>query len=96
MNGTINKENIAKEIADEFGISKSQSAEMINDIIEVMTDVIYNEGKVRIPYFGTFTRKNKNARVGRNPKTKQEFDIPARELITFKASDFFKNFVNDN
>jgi len=93
---TINKENIAKEIADEFGISKSQSAEMINDIIEVMTDVIYNEGKVRIPYFGTFTRKNKNARVGRNPKTKQEFDIPARELITFKASDFFKNFVNDN
>ena len=96
MVDTINKESIAKEIAEEFGISKSQSAEMVGDILDVMTDIIFTEGKVRIPYFGTFTLKDKNARVGRNPKTKQEFDIPARSLVTFKASDFFKDFVNDN
>jgi integration host factor subunit alpha len=93
---TINKENIASEIAEQFGISKSQSAEMVGDIIDVMTDIIFEEGKVRIPYFGTFILRDKNARVGRNPKTKQEFDIPARTLVTFKASDSFKDFVNDN
>lgn len=96
MSETINKENIAKEISEEFGISKSQSAEMINDIIEVMTKVTYETGKVRIPYFGTFSKKSKVARIGRNPKTKKEYKIAARELITFKASDFFKDFVNDN
>jgi nucleoid DNA-binding protein len=96
MSDTINKENIAIEIAEEFGISKSQSAEMINDIIEVMTNLTYETGKVRIPYFGTFSKKEKVARIGRNPKTKKEYEIPARELITFKASDFFKDFVNDN
>ncbi len=71
MSDTINKENIAIEIAEEFGISKSQSAEMINDIIEVMTNLTYETGKVRIPYFGTFSKKEKVARIGRNPKTKK-------------------------
>lgn len=96
MSETINKENIATEISEEFGISKSQSAGMVNDIISVMAKITYESGKVRIPYFGTFSKKEKVARMGRNPKTKEEFKIAAREVITFKASDFFKDFINDN
>lgn len=96
VNKTINKENIAEEISQEFGLSKSQSVEMVNDIVDLMTDIIHEEGRFRIPYFGTFTTRQKNARIGRNPKTKQEYGIPARQVISFKPADFFKDFVNDN
>ena len=69
---------------------------MVNDIVDVITETIYTEKKIRIPYFGTFTVKSKNARIGRNPKTREEYEIPARDLVSFKASSFFKNYVNDN
>ena len=72
MVNTINKEIIAEEISQDLGLSKSQSQDMVNDIIDVMLDVIQNEGKLRVPYFGTFVVKSKNSRIGRNPKTKQE------------------------
>lgn len=93
---TINKEVIAREISQELGLSKSQSQEMVTDIVNVMLNIIEDEGKLRVPYFGTFFIKHKGSRIGRNPKTKQEYVIPARKLVTFKASDFFKHYVNDN
>lgn len=93
---TINKESIAEEISQELGLSKAQSQEMVNDIVDVMLDIIRDEGKLRVPYFGTFLTKSKKSRMGRNPKTKEEYSIPAREIVTFKASDFFKHYVNDN
>ena len=96
MVDTINKEIIAAEISEELGLSKAQSQEMLNDIIESMIEIIYNDGKLRVPYFGTFHIKKKTPRIGRNPKTRQEYNIPARQLITFKASDFFKTYINDN
>ena len=93
---TINKDIIASEIAAELGLSKVQSHEIVGDILDAMLNIIQTEEKLRIPYFGTFTLKNKNSRVGRNPRTKEEYEIPARQLVTFKASDFFRHYVNDN
>jgi integration host factor subunit alpha len=93
---TINKENIAESISNEVGISRSQSQEMVNDIIGFMTQIIETEDKLRVKYFGSFQKHKKNQRIGRNPKTKEEHVIAARELITFKASDIFKQYINDN
>jgi integration host factor subunit alpha len=96
VDNTINKELIAEEIALDLGVSKAQSQEMINDIIDIMIDHVFTHQKFKIPYFGTFTIHNKVPRIGRNPKTKQEYEIPARQLIAFKAAEAFRDFVNDN
>jgi integration host factor subunit alpha len=93
---TINKEDISEAIATDVGISRSQSQEMVTDIINFMTKIIEDEKKLRVKYFGSFQIHEKNQRMGRNPKTKEEHVIAARTLITFKASDIFKQFINDN
>ena len=50
--------------------------------------------KIKITSFGTFLKKRKNMRIGRNPKTKEKKIISARNVITFKASRFFKDKIN--
>ena len=96
VDNTINKELIAEEIALELGCSKAQSQDMVNDIIDIMIDHIFVNEKFKIPYFGTFMIHKKSPRTGRNPKTRQEYAIPARQLIAFKAAEAFRDFVNDN
>ncbi len=90
----ISREVIADTIHDEFGFSRKECLEIVNDILEIIISGINTSKIVKIHNFGTFKLKKKKSRVGRNPKTKEEFIIQDRNVITFKASKKILKFIN--
>ena len=95
----INKQNISRdEIAEamnsEFGFNRKLCLDIVNNIIDIIIEGLEQDGKVKIHNFGTFKLNSKKSRVGRNPKTKEEYNISSRNVITFKASKILLNFIN--
>ena len=95
----INKQNISRdEIAEamknEFGFNRKQCLDIVNDIIDLIIEGLQSDKKVKIHNFGTFKINSKKSRVGRNPKTKEEYNISSRNVVTFKASKILLKFVN--
>tara|TARA_B100000575_G_scaffold94063_1_gene74993 strand:- start:685 stop:1002 length:318 start_codon:yes stop_codon:yes gene_type:complete len=92
----ISRENIADSINAEFGFSRKECLDIVNDIIEIIINGLNQNGIVKIHNFGTFKLKRKTSRIGRNPKTKEEFLIEDRNVILFKASKNILKFINKN
>ena len=66
----------------------------VNDIIDIIIQGLKVNGYVKIHNFGSFKIKRKNSRIGRNPKTKEDFMISERNVLTFKASKSVLNYIN--
>jgi nucleoid DNA-binding protein len=96
MQSNINftREDIATSINAEFGLTKKDCLEFVNDILEIIVEGLKNDGFVKIHNFGTFKVKKKNSRIGRNPKTKKEVIINARNVISFKPSKHILRIIN--
>ena len=92
----ISREDIADSINSEFGFSRKECLDLVNDIIEIIIDGLEKTGLVKIHNFGTFKLKNKKSRIGRNPKTKEEVIIGDRAVVTFKASKILLKQINLN
>ena len=90
----ISRDDIAETIHNEFGFSRKECLEVVNDIIEIIIKGLETNGFVKIHNFGTFKLKKKRSRVGRNPKTKQEVMIDDRFVVTFKASKKILKYIN--
>ena len=80
----------------QIGFSKKISETLLDDIFVIIVDNIIKHKKVKIAKFGTFLLRNKKQRVGRNPKTKEIKVISERNVILFKPSKEFKNYINKN
>ena len=80
----------------QIGFSKKITETLLEDILEIIISNIIEHKKVKIAKFGTFTMRKKNQRIGRNPKTKETKVISERNVILFKASKEFKDFINKN
>ena len=80
----------------QIGFSKKISETLLDDIFEVILNNILIHKKVKIAKFGTFTIRKKNERIGRNPKTKEIKIISSRNVILFKPSKEFKEYINKN
>ena len=80
----------------QIGFSKKISETLLEDIFELIIKNIIKHKKVKIAKFGTFTLRNKKERAGRNPKTKEPAIIDSRNVILFKASKEFKEYINRN
>ena len=93
-NKNISRDDIANAINKEFGFSRKECLDVVNDIIEIIISGLKTEGKIKIHNFGTFEVKKKKSRIGRNPKTKEEFIIDDRNVITFKISKNILNYIN--
>ena len=96
----MNKQNISRdEIAEamkiQFGFNRKQCLDIVNDIIDIIIEGLQNDKKVKIHNFGTFKMNNKRSRLGRNPKTKEEYNIASRNVVTFKASKLLLEFINN-
>ena len=90
----VNKKILTDKIYQNIGFSKIISEHIVNDIFYIIMSCFKENNKIKIASFGTFQKKSKNSRMGRNPKTKEKKIISARNVITFKASKFFKNKIN--
>ena len=92
----ISRDEIAEAMNREFGFNRKLCSDLVNDIIDIIIDGLRFDGKVKIHNFGTFKLNNKKSRIGRNPKTKEEFNISSRNVITFKASKLLLKYINKN
>ena len=96
MRNNLTKKEIINSIYMQLGFSKRISEYLLEDFLEILLQELIANKKVKISKFGTFTLKLKNQRIGRNPKTLEKKIIKARNVVTFKASKEFKNFINKN
>ena len=90
----ISRDDIANAINTEFGFSRKDCNDVVNNIIDIIIDGLTNSNYVKIHNFGTFKVRFKSSRLGRNPKTKEEVIIKDRRVISFKPSKFILKYIN--
>jgi len=94
MRINLTKKNLVNLVYMQLGFSKQISENLIEDFLSTIVNNIKSEKKLKLSKFGTFTIREKKSRIGRNPKTKETKIISSREVVLFKPSKEFKEFVN--
>ena len=94
MRINLTKKEIINSIYMQIGFSKKISENLLEDIFQILLKNIIFEKKVKIAKFGTFILRKKNERLGRNPKTKEQFLISKRSKLNFKSSNKVKAILN--
>ena len=89
----MNKTELIAAVAEKAGLTKKDAERAVNATVEAITESLVKGEKVAVSGFGIFEVKNREARVGRNPRTKETIEIPATRLPAFKASSTLKNTV---
>lgn len=89
----MNKTELIAAAAESAGVAKKDAERVINAAIDAITKTIAEGGKVQLSGFGIFEVKEREARVGRNPHTKEAIEIPATRVPAFKASKALKDIV---
>ena len=93
-NSNITRQNIYDLVYRELGISKVYCSNFVDSLFDKIIYSLKSDKKVKISLFGTFSKKNKNSRVGRNPQTKEEKSISSRNVVSFKPSKFLIKKIN--
>ena len=89
----MNKAELVAAVAEKTALSKKDSEKAVNAAFEAIAAALVGGDKVQLVGFGAFEVKERNARVGRNPKTKEEIQIPASRVPVFKAGKALKDVV---
>ena len=89
----MNKTELIAAVAEKAGLTKKDAERVVNATVDVIAESLVKGNKVQISGFGIFEAKTREARVGRNPRTKQTIQIPATRLPVFKASKTLKDSV---
>jgi DNA-binding protein HU-beta len=90
---TMGKKQVVNAVVQKTGLSKKDTEETIDALLEVITESIRNNKKVNFTGFGAFMVTLRKARVGVNPKTGEKIDIPAMKTPKFKAGSSLKEAV---
>jgi integration host factor subunit alpha len=91
--GTLTRADIAARINQQIGLSRNESAHIVESILNHMSDALAAGQNVKISGFGTFVLRDKAQRIGRNPKTGVEVPISPRRVMTFRASQSMRGRV---
>ena len=94
MRTNLTKKELVNIIYMQVGFSKQISEHLINEFFSLVTLNLKKEKKLKLTKFGTFYIRSKKSRVGRNPKTKENKIISERNVVLFKPSKEFKEFIN--
>jgi integration host factor subunit alpha len=94
MRNKLTKKDLVNLIYMQLGFSKKISENLIDDFFQTIIVNLSKEKILKISKFGTFSIRKKKSRIGRNPKTKEEKMITERNVVLFKPSKEFRNFVN--
>lgn len=91
---TVTRAQLAEAVYQEVGLSRSESADLVDAILEEIAESLLRDGSVKISSFGTFAVRQKGQRIGRNPKTGEEVPILPRRVLVFRASQVLKERIN--
>ena len=94
MRINLTKKDLVNFVYMQLGFSKQISENLIEDFLATIVFNIKKEKKLKLSKFGTFTIRQKKSRIGRNPKTKEIKVISSRDVVLFKPSKEFKEFIN--
>ncbi|GHV06143.1 transcriptional regulator [Clostridia bacterium] len=89
----MNKTDLIAIVAEKTSLTKKVAEQAVNAVLDGITEGLTNEGKVQLVGFGAFEVKERSARMGRNPKTKEPISIPASKAPVFKAGKALKDAV---
>ena len=89
----MNKAELVAAVAEKTALSKKDSEKAVNAAFDTISAELAAGGKVQLVGFGSFETKTRDARVGRNPRTKEEIQIPASRVPAFKAGKALKDAV---
>jgi len=90
---TLTRMDLAEAVHNEVGLSRNESAELVEAVLNHISDALVRGETVKISSFGTFSVRDKTARIGRNPKTGEEVPILPRRVLSFRASHLMKERV---
>ena len=90
---TLTRIELSEAVYREVGLSRNESAELVETVLNHISNALIKGEQVKISAFGTFSTRNKKQRIGRNPKTGIEIPITSRRVISFKASQIMKKKV---
>ena len=94
MRINLTKKDLVNLVYMQLGFSKQISENLIEDFLSTIVSNIKDEKKLKLSKFGTFSIRQKRSRIGRNPKTKETKTISSRNVVLFKPSKEFKEFIN--
>ena len=89
----MNKTELIAEVANKAGLSRKDAEKALGAVVETITEAVVKGDKVQLVGFGSFETKQREARTGRNPKTKETIEIPATRVPVFKAGKSLKDAV---
>jgi integration host factor subunit alpha len=92
---TLTRMDLSEAVFREVGLSRNESASLVESVLAHMSDALVKGEAVKISSFGTFSVREKAARIGRNPKTGEEVPIHPRRVLTFRPSHLMKDRVAD-
>ncbi len=91
---TVTRAHLAEAVYQEVGLSRNESAELVDSVLNEISDALARGESVKISSFGSFLVRMKGERIGRNPKTGEEVPIKPRRVLVFRSSHVLKDRVN--
>jgi integration host factor subunit alpha len=90
---TITRADLAEAVYEEVGLSRNETADLVEQVIDTVIEALVQGDSVKISSFASFNVRQKSQRIGRNPKTGEEVPIEPRKVIAYKASQQLKDKV---
>ncbi|MCH4893838.1 MULTISPECIES: integration host factor subunit alpha [unclassified Sphingomonas] len=91
--GTLTRADLAESLHRQMGLSRADSARLVEQVLDHMCDALARGENVKISGFGSFILRDKGERIGRNPKTGVEVPIAPRRVLTFRASQMMRDRI---
>lgn len=91
---TVTRADLSEAVYQEVGLSRNESAELVESVLNEISDALVQGDMVKLSSFGSFSVREKGQRIGRNPKTGEEVPILPRRVLVFRASHVLKNRIN--
>ena len=91
---TITRADLAEAVYEEVGLSRNESSDLVEAVLDEISDTLVAGENVKISSFGSFSIREKGERIGRNPKTGVEVPISPRKVLVFRASHVLKDRIN--
>ena len=91
---TVTRADLAEAVYEAVGLSRTESAELVERFLAIISDALVEGENVKLSSFGSFQVRSKNQRIGRNPKTGEEVPILPRQVLVFKPSNVLKAKIN--